>query len=341
MIKAICSELKYKSQIHITPIQTIYFGGGTPSILNNEHLDEIFKTIYSCFDTHQLNEITFECNPDDLYEEKLIFLKKLGINRLSIGIQSTNNETLKFSNRAHNKNEALNSVTLAQKLGFNNITVDVIYGFPNENFIDFKKTVQDILELNVSHISAYSLTIEENTAFGKWKNKKKLQELPEDNVIEQYEFMIQEFEKNGYVQYEISNFAKVGFEAIHNSNYWKGITYIGIGPSAHSFDGDYRYENIANNAKYIEKLQLNQPHFNKNWISPKDRVNEYILTSLRTIWGCDIEHLKYLSFDILEEKHEQIQDFTKNNWLKIENRKILLTKEGKLMADFITMELFI
>lgn len=342
MVDSICKELKLKSNyVEKEVIKTIYFGGGTPSVLPFSSIQKIKDSICKHYQLSQDLEFTFECNPDDLTVEKFSVLKTVGVNRLSIGIQSFEDEQLIFMNRAHNSNEAQNCVSLAQNMGFNNITIDLIYGLPNTNEQYWNNQIKKALELNVNHISAYCLTIEQKTVFGNWHKKGQLIPLDDEIALNQFKRLQKELEKAGFEHYEISNFAKNGFISKHNSAYWLGEKYIGVGPSAHSFNGTSRQWNVSNNLSYIKSLENNLPYFETETLSEKDQFNEYILTRLRTKWGVNMTDLFSFYPQAESKTRRQINAFIKSKDLKINNDHIYLTEQGKFIADFISSELFI
>ncbi|HIP36310.1 MAG TPA: radical SAM family heme chaperone HemW [Crocinitomix sp.] len=342
MVKAICKEIILKKHyLQTSEIETIYFGGGTPSFLTNKNLQLIIETIKQNFKLHKNIEFTIECNPDDLDKEKLIFLKSMGVNRLSIGIQSFNEFQLKFMNRAHNAQEALNSVKMAQQLEFNNITIDLIYGLPNTNLTYWKNQVKKAVELNVDHISAYCLTIEPKTAFGNWHKMGKFSPINDEVSLLQFQYLIDELKKKGFEQYEISNFARNNAFSKHNSAYWQGKHYVGIGPSAHSFNGKERQWNIANNYKYIRAINNDETYYETEILTKKDNFNERIMTRLRTKWGVDINELKEISHKSYLAIEMIIQKFIASKDLQKQDNIITLTPKGKFIADYITSELFI
>jgi len=342
MIDAICLELiEKKNYLNTEIINTIYFGGGTPSILSPVYLKQIVDTVYKSYQINTDVEFTFECNPDDLTEQKLLNLKEIGINRLSIGIQSFEDEQLEFMNRAHNANEANQCVELAQKMGFNNITIDLIYGLPNTDITYWTTQVQKALDLNVNHISAYCLTIEDKTVFGNMHQKGKLNSMNDEQSLSQFKLLQSKLKHAGFEHYEISNFSKNGYISQHNSAYWLGENYIGIGPSAHSYNGQTRQWNIANNISYIKALNHKQPYFENEELTPKNQFNEYILTRLRTKWGVNLIDL-FKIYDKTEVKtSNRINLFIKNGDLKQSNDTLFLTEQGKFIADFISAELFV
>lgn len=343
LVRMICKEIEYRKSFFIekTPIQTIYFGGGTPSILQPHHLKAILNSIYSNFQV-EIKELTLEANPDDLNAEKLKALKDLGFNRLSIGIQSFDQKVLEFYNRAHHAEESLRAIGLAKNAGFEKLSIDLIYGYPSADHSIWKRDLETALELNPGHISSYALTVEPKTALGNWSRKGKFQEASEDFVAEQFELLVEQCEQAGYIQYEISNFGKEGHFALHNSNYWKNIPYLGIGPGGHSYDGMVRGANIANNNLYIQKLRTGELAYKVEPMEGTDICNEYILTSLRTIWGTDIIYLKEkFGVDLISRHYAEIQTLLKEGLISINAEKIALSKKGKLLADGIAASLFI
>ena len=348
------------------PLKTVYFGGGTPSILEISELKAILEKIKSTFEIDQNAEITLEANPDDLTSlEFLKSLKEIGFNRLSIGIQSFEESFLKFMNRAHNAEEAKNCVKLAQKAGFENISVDLIYGIQlpkkeiefdviendfekqsevlNSNPHYFwEKDLEFALSLNVPHISAYCLTIEPKTPFGNSLKKGKLKRIDEEFAAQQFELLTETLKENGYIHYEISNFAKPNQFSKHNTAYWKDEPYLGLGTSAHSYDGKNRFMNAANNRNYVENLNKNSLPQNIDELSENDRINEYFLTSLRTIWGIDLNHLnKKYNYNLLENQSKTISKLIDNEMIELKNDTIILTEKGKLFADGIASDLFL
>lgn len=343
MVQMICKELTLRKDYlgSQTLIKTIYFGGGTPSLLNEAELSAILQTINIHYKL-DLEEITIETNPDDLSQNKLHELKSLGFDRLSIGIQSFSDEVLKFYNRSHSAEESKKCIQRARNTGFEKMSIDLMYGFPQANHELWKSDLTQAIGLDPGHISSYCLTVEPGTALGNWSQKGKFIPASEDFGAEQFELMQDYLEKAGYVQYEISNFGKPGAFAIHNTNYWKGMPYLGIGPSAHSFDGKTRQHNISNNVQYIKALQKDHLLSEKDELSQSDILNEYLLTSLRTIWGTDLQKVKrQFGIDLLASKSTDIQFFLEDGLVKIEKENLLLTKQGKLLADYIAGKLFV
>lgn len=324
-------------------IETIYFGGGTPSLLSEKELFLILEKIYKNYDVSSNAEISLEANPDDLSVEKLKELKRLEINRLSIGLQSFNNEELIWMNRAHTATESEASVKRAQDKGFENISIDLIYGSKFSNLTNWKKTLDKAIALDVKHISSYNLTIEDKTKLGHDFKVKKEIAIDDEKSSELFLEMIDRLEKNNFIQYEISNFGKENYFSNHNSNYWKGIEYIGFGPSAHSFDGVSRQWNVSNNSLYIKNItDKNEAYFEKEILSESDQFNEYILTSLRTIWGIDVLVLNTkFNSEILNSFNEKIKTYISSDMIIFNNNKYVLTSNGKLFADKIASELFV
>lgn len=341
MIESIVKEIEVRKEyLENQPIETIYFGGGTPSLLTNEELTLIFRKIESIFSISDSPEITLEANPDDISIESLDRWKSVGINRLSIGLQSFREEDLKWMNRAHTSEESLNCVALAKEKGFDNISIDLIYGLPNFTLEDWKKNIQTVIDFGIPHISAYCLTVEDKTALSKWVKDHKIVPANEDQQSEQFEYLISELERNDIHQYEISNFSTPNFESKHNSNYWKGKHYLGIGPSAHSFNGTSRSWNISNNRKYIQLIQENQPTFETEILSLEDQFNELLLIGLRTVIGVNLTQLKAIQTPS-EKFWRKVNQMESDAWLIITETHIILTKEGRLKADYIASELFI
>lgn len=341
MIDAMLQEIRKRSTyLEDQLVETIYFGGGTPSLLTHAELDAMIQEVNANFTISPTVEITLEANPDDITVENLSDWKNLGINRLSIGLQSFRNEDLKWMNRAHNQDEALKCVALAQKMGFDNINVDLIYGLPNLSLEDWQKNIQTVINLGIQHVSAYCLTVEKKTVLSKWVEQRKIIPSGEDEQSDQFELLINELEKAGIEQYEISNFAIPGKHSIHNSNYWKGKHYLGIGPSAHSFNGTSRSWNIANNQRYIQYINAGNPHYETEQLQIKDRFNELLLIGLRTVYGVDIEQLKTIQ-EPSPLFWKKLENMTQAGWVVLSEKTISLTKEGKLKADYIASELFV
>ncbi len=343
MINGIVKELQMqKEYLKGDLVQTIYFGGGTPSILPYEEIKRLLETVYENYPVTPDAEITLEANPDDLNREKLLAMKNAGINRLSIGIQSFHNENLKLMNRAHSAEEAKNCLELVKETGFTNLSLDLIYGIPAENHTIWQKDLAAALAFHPHHISAYCLTIEEGTALANWIKKGSFQGVDEEFAAQQFEILMDTLAKNEYEQYEISNFCLPGYYSRHNSNYWKKGKYLGIGPSAHSYDGESRQFNVANNTKYLNALAEQRPQYLYEMLEPQDQVNEYIMTSLRTQWGCDLQLLQAnFKHDLMAENTAYIHSLLESERAIIRDNHLILTNKGKLLADAITSELFL
>lgn len=341
MVESLLSELDLRvGFLGGEPVNTIYFGGGTPSVLEVASLARILNKIYRNFSVSSNCEITLECNPDDLEQEKLIELKTLGVNRLSIGIQSFNDRVLQFMNRSHSASQAKESLSLAQKLGFDNLTIDLIYGVPNSTMDTWKKELAELKCFEVPHLSAYCLTIEENTVFGNWYKKGKIV-LPEDELsLNQFEYLIEFARVNGLEQYEISNFAKPDYISKHNSAYWLGEKYLGIGPSAHSYNQIERSWNISNNTKYIKSLQNKIAFSEKEILSEKDRFNDYILTRIRTKWGIDWGEMNTISEQLALRSRPVLDQYVQSGEVIKNGNVFTLSGAGKFISDTISSDLF-
>lgn len=340
MISSICREIELQKDFFSgEAIDTIYFGGGTPSLLGIIELDKIFSQISKYFRLTENPEISFETNPDDISKDKLSNWKKLGINRLSIGIQSFYDPFLRFMNRAHTGAEAEKAVYLSQDSGFKNITVDLIYGIPDKDHQAFLHDLELFTSLETDHISAYCLTIEPKTVFGQKVKHGKMQEPSEDFAADQFKLLIDFLDKNNFEQYEISNFARGNSYSRHNTNYWKGIPYLGFGPGAHSYNKEFRQFNIANNHLYIKAINQGQLPCEKEVLSFTDKFNEYLLTNLRTKWGIDPILMKEDFEEFYHKIEPKIKDFLKAGLLEYDLNKITLSTTGKFIADEITAQL--
>jgi oxygen-independent coproporphyrinogen-3 oxidase len=331
-----------KSYLKDNLIETIYFGGGTPSILSAKQLSDLLNTIRVAFQVSDNAEITVEANPDDLTKEKLFQLKEAGINRLSIGIQTFDDDVLRFLNRAHDKNAAIQCMDDARKAGFKNISIDLIYAIPGQDNDMWLRNIEQAIVLNPEHISSYSLTIEEKTVFGKWSATGKLKPVIDDVAAQQLEILVEQLERAGFDQYEVSNFGKPGFYSAHNSSYWKQQPYLGIGPSAHSYNGISRQYNISNNHIYLRTLNEGKIPCEIEALTREDHVNEYLLTTLRTSWGTDLAKLKTdYQYDLKADHHEYLDKLLSQRLADINNDVFRLTKAGKLLADKIASDLFL
>ncbi len=313
-------------------IETIYFGGGTPSLCTKAEIGNIIATVCSTHSVAENAEITLEANPDDITTTKLTDWKEAGINRLSIGIQSFFEEDLRWMNRAHNAKQAMDSLQLAIQQ-FDNITIDLIYGTPQLTNEKWKKNVETALSLNIPHLSCYALTVEPKTPLDKMIKQHQSEDIDPGKQSEQFLLLMQWMEEAGYEHYEISNFAKPRWRSRHNSSYWQGAHYLGLGPSAHSFNGKERQWNISNNTIYIESISKDIVPFEKEILTDAQKKNEYIMTSLRTIEGLDTGIAG-------KELLAKSKRFIDGGLMKLDNQSLVLTKEGKLLADGIAAELF-
>ena len=325
LVKSLVKEIEIRKSDLTSTINTIYFGGGTPSLLEGDDLKRIIDSVYRNYDGASNIELTLECNPDDLTQQKLKELSTSGVNRLSIGVQSFDEEELKFFNRAHNANEAESSIKRSQDVGFENITVDLIYGSPLLTDKLWLENLQKVNDFGVPHLSAYGLTVEPKTKLEHQIKTGQFPVLDDDKMIAQFKVLIQKTKEFGLTQYEVSNFGKEGFYSQHNSNYWKGEEYLGIGPSAHSFIENRRIWNVANNIKYIKALSNNEAYSEEEIIDEKTAFNEYILTRLRTIWGIDMDYiLSQFNETIQDHFNKEIAQYLDSSYLYIEKNKITL-----------------
>jgi oxygen-independent coproporphyrinogen III oxidase len=343
VVDAILKEIEFRKEyLQNETIKTIYFGGGTPSILPITDIEKIIDKISNSFTVESDAEITMEANPDDLNEQKLKGLWATKINRLSIGVQSFSNKDLVWMNRAHNTKQVYECLTQAQAVGFKNISIDLIYGLPYLSLLEWEDNLLKAISSNVQHISAYCLTIEPKTALNKLVNNGKVKAPSDNETIAQFKTLQKVLSKNGFEQYEVSSFCKLGFESKHNSSYWSGEKYIGIGPSAHSYNGSSRQWNVSNNSIYIKKTVANDISFEIESIDSKKAYNEYLLTRLRTKWGIDKNHIvtKY-HIDIDINFNKEIKKYADLGQIEITNKIIKLTPKGMLMADRIASDFFI
>ena len=342
LVKSLVKEISLtKDYLKDNKLKSLYFGGGTPSLMSKESLDLIFRNIQQYYQVNSETEITIECNPEDLTIEKLKDLKKIGFNRLSIGIQSFKDEDLVFMNRNHDRNQAINSVKNAKIAGFKNISIDLIFSLPNQSLKDWNENLKIAFELDIQHISSYSLTIEEKTRLKYLIDKNKLTELADVESSNHFRLLVDECKKRGFIQYEISNFGKRDYFSTHNSNYWIGSEYLGIGPSAHSYNGKSRRWNISSNSKYIHSINNNIIPLIEEKLTSSEKFNDYIMTSLRTIWGTDLIFVKKIfGYNIYSNLNNQIQKWIISEDIYQEKNKIYLTTKGKFISDSICSDLF-
>ena len=341
MLQAIKRELLLRKSELKVPVDTIYFGGGTPSLLNKEELNSIISTVYTCYQIGDSPEITLEANPDDLTAEKIKMLANSPVNRLSIGVQSFSEKDLRLINRAHNADEAKRSIALAKNY-FKNISIDLIYGIPGLNDDQWYENLMTTFDFGVVHISSYALTVEPKTALSYFIEKGKYLPVSESQAERQFKLLQKESADRGYLQYEISNFAKSGYYSKHNSSYWKGIPYLGIGPSAHSFNGMRRSWNIANNHKYLAGIAKGELPSDGEILSKEDRINELIMTGLRTNWGLSlIDIRKNFGEEVSQKILKRAQKYIEKDLLSFSKGHLILLNKGLFLADGIAADLFI
>jgi oxygen-independent coproporphyrinogen-3 oxidase len=342
MMDSIIVELKLrKDYLKGEAVDTVYFGGGTPSLVPAEYLGKILDQIAQLFPGRK-QEVTLEANPDDLNPQALANWKSLGVDRLSLGIQSFQDQILKAYNRAHTSKEATQAIQLARAAGFEKFSIDLIYGYPHSDHRLWQLDLEEALRLDPGHLSAYSLTIEPKTTFGNWTKKGKFSPAEDEFVVQQFEWLQERCDKAGYLQYEISNFSRPNQAAIHNSNYWKRSPYLGIGPSAHSFDGNSRGFNPSSNASYTKALSAGSLPFVLEQLTPTESINEEILTGLRTQWGLDTGSLaERYHLDILDIKKGPISKLTELGMIHTLGKTLTLTRKGQLLADSIASDIFI
>ncbi|WP_285010487.1 radical SAM family heme chaperone HemW [Pedobacter faecalis] len=342
MTDAICKELLIKKDRVAGEVGTIYFGGGTPSVLPLKQLQRIFDVILVNYNVAADAEVTLEANPDDLDAQKIAGLRQLPVNRFSIGIQSFFEEDLIWMNRAHNAMEAEDCIKRSQDAGFENLNADLIYGYPLLTDAKLLHNIAKLRELEIPHVSAYSLTVEPRTALAKAIEKGATVPVSDEQSASQFLTVIEKLGEAGLQQYEISNFARPGRYAVHNTNYWRGVPYLGIGPSAHGFDGKTRYLNIANNALYMKAINAGNLPETIEQLSIYDQFNEYMMTSLRTMWGTDLSHVNTAFGDqFYQDTLRTSEKFLRKGWLMQDNEVLRLSAEGKLFADHIASGFFL
>lgn len=342
LIKAMVNEVHLRRNELNETIHSIYFGGGTPSLLNKQQLNQLLAAINSCFTVNENAEITLETNPDDMQAGKMEQWIEAGVNRLSVGIQSFTDCHLQWMNRTHTAQESLNCLNLAKKIGFEHFSIDLIYGLPKLSNQEWINTLQQAFTLNINHLSAYCLTLEANTAFHHQVNKGITQPLPDELQSEQFNILHEQLNAHGWEHYEISNACKPGNQALHNTAYWQGKPYLGIGPSAHSFNGEnIRSWNIAHNTRYLKALEKNTRLFEQENLNTNNLYNEYLMTGLRTSRGVSLTEIqKKWGIDLLNEQKSHIERYQKKGWLRHQNNVLTLSASGWLFADHIASELF-
>jgi oxygen-independent coproporphyrinogen III oxidase len=345
MVEAMLRELDWRQRyLREEELSSLYFGGGTPSLLEEGELMALFDAVHRYFRLASDAEITLEANPDDLHPEKLAALRRSPVNRLSIGVQSFSEEDLRFFNRAHNAREARECLERARAAGFENLTIDLIYGAPTTSDAQWLKNLRMAFESNIPHLSCYALTVEPKTALEHFIRKGKVPPIEEEQAARQFELLREATAAAGYEQYEISNFAWPGRYARHNSSYWSGEAYLGIGPSAHSYDGHSRQWNVANNAKYLRalsgtKLEATQL-YEREELQPSDRYNEYVMTGLRTIWGVELKKVRALGPDFEQHLRTAAQPFLEEGQLVQQKGAYQLAPQARFLADGIAAALF-
>jgi oxygen-independent coproporphyrinogen-3 oxidase len=341
LVQSLCRELELRKSELTETVETIYFGGGTPSLLTAEELDLLLECVDTNYSIIDSPEITLEANPDDLTPEKIRELSDSKVNRLSIGIQSFFEEDLKMMNRAHNVKEALECIKNAIP-HFKNISVDLIYGIPGMARDRWLENIRTAISLGVPHLSCYALTIEPKTALDNFIKKGLMAPMDDALAQEHYTILIEETEKMGFINYEFSNFGKEGYQSQNNMAYWRGKSYLGIGPSAHSYDGTVRSWNVNNNTKYIKSIEKNQLPIEREVLSEKDKYNEYIMTRLRTQWGVSLREVdENFGRDYRKYLMTQAQRSIENELLSLENNILTITKKGKFLCDGIAADLFL
>ena len=341
IIDAIVFELEVRKDEVTENIETIYFGGGTPSIIETSDLDRIFNTIYRNYSVVSNPEVTIEANPDDVTFQKLNELKQTPINRFSVGIQSFHEKDLKFMNRAHNKVQADSCVPMIQDAGFDNITIDLIYGVPDQNQQGWLYNLEKAFELDVPHISAYALTVEEKTPLNKLIQSGKYPNVSDEKAFADFKVLIDKSKQQGFIQYEISNFGKEGYFSKHNSSYWKGKQYLGVGPSAHSYNGAERRWNVASNKIYLENIKSND-YFEKEILSEQDVFNEYLMTGLRTIWGVSLKKISSeFNPSFIKQFQSKLALLQAEGKIVVTDDIVTISEKNKFQTDGITSDLFI
>lgn len=343
VVKSLLQEMALqKDYLAGATVQTIYFGGGTPSLLTAEELQLLLAGIKQYFPVAGDAEITLEANPDDLNKEKLEMLKATGINRLSIGVQSFHEQDLTWMNRAHNSRQALECIQLAQETGFSNITIDLIYGGPTLTDEGWEQNVKQAIALGIPHLSCYALTVEPGTALDLFIRKKKMEATDPDKAARHFELLMNWLHAAGYEHYEISNFALPGWHSRHNSSYWQGKPYLGLGPSAHSFNGISRQWNVSNNTQYVKSIANGVIPFERESLTTAMQFNEYVMTALRTSAGCNLEWVaERFGTTLTTHLLAHSQPFIANGRMEHLGETLRLTNAGRLFADGIAGELFV
>ncbi len=338
MVDAIVREAELMQVFLEEPPATLYFGGGTPSLLSRAQLLKVFGGLEAVFDLSRLKEVTFEANPDDLIKDKLEVLYDLGVDRLSIGIQSFFDEDLTIMNRSHDRRQARNAIEFALARGFEKMSIDLIYGQPWSN--NFGRNLEAFLEYDIGHLSAYALTVEEKTALHFQIKKGLVPPVSEEHALHDFEHLQMWAGESGYEHYEVSNLTRNGKYGIHNSNYWKGEAYLGLGPAAHSYNGQCRYWNVANNQKYLKSISSNVVPHEKEVLSLNDMYNEYLLIGLRTMWGVEEQKIKSFGETIYAHFLSEVERLRPTGIFRLENGRVFLSKDAMFRADGAARELF-
>ena len=341
MVNAIRQEIRLRKQDAKLPVETIYFGGGTPSVLITQQLRVLLGEVYNQFEVIDNPEITLEANPDDLSSAYILAIQNLGVNRLSIGVQSFLDDELTLMNRAHNASQALSCVEHAKKV-FDNISIDLLFGNPNTTLDDWKRNLDRALQLEVPHISSYALTLEPKTALERFVDKGLVSTLDEKVVEAQFHHLVDTLTQAGYDHYELSSFGKPGYHSQNNMGYWQGKTYLGIGPSAHGFDGNQRYWNVSNNASYMQQITKGELPQTIEKLSVVDRFNESIMIGLRASWGVSLQAMENdLGLRYRQHLEDQAKRFVDEGLLHIDNNALKTTPKGAFLADGISADLFL
>jgi oxygen-independent coproporphyrinogen-3 oxidase len=343
MLAAIRKELSFqKDYLNLSEVSSIYLGGGTPSLLTVEEIAALLNHVQEVFTCQKGLEVTLEANPDDIDLGKLLALRAIGVNRLSIGIQTFNNDLLRYLNRAHDATRAIQSLEIASQAGFENFNLDLIYAIPGQSEEMLKEDLLTALQFRPTHISAYCLTIEQKTVFGRWLETGKIKVVEDEIAAKHFHLLVSTLTESDYNHYEVSNFSLPHYHAQHNTNYWKRGSYLGVGPGAHSYNGVSRQYNIANNTRYIQSIQAGVIPSTIEVLQSKDHINEYIMTSLRTQWGCDMTLLETSYQYDLQIKHlPYLEQLINQQLAYIKGNILVLTTTGKLLADKIAVDLFV
>lgn len=343
MIDAICRELILQREyLGQQPIHTLYFGGGTPSLLTADELAALMSTIKAHYALQPNAEITLEANPDDLSEDMLSTMRQAGVNRLSIGVQSFNDPILESLNRSHDARQAVDAIRRSRDAGFTNVSIDLMYAIPGLSMDQWEETIATALALGPDHISAYTLTIEPRTYFGHLASQGTLAEADEETAAGQMERLVDLLAAGGFEQYEVSNFARPEFESRHNRGYWEHQHYLGVGPGAHSYNGLTRQWNVRNNPLYVKAIREGRVPFESETLERADHINEYLLTSLRTIRGCDLERLRSdFAFDLAADRMPYLERLHALGLATLHESTLQLTRKGRLLADKIAADLFV